>query len=245
MTGWTSAADRTALIICDMWNVHYCRGATDRVAEMAPRVNETVVKFREHGAMIIHAPSDTMAYYKSYKAHLRAVSAPRLDSLGELPKRLPFEPGSEGTFPIDQSQGGCGCSDKCPYGAPQQKQIDLIEIHDEYEREYISDSVEIIHLLKHAGIAHVYMLGVHTNYCILARPFGIRQLVKQGFDVTLVRDLTDSLYNPAMAPYADHFTGTDLVVKHIEKYWCPAVTSDELIGGVPFRFQEDTRGLSS
>jgi hypothetical protein len=39
----------------------------------------------------------------------------------------------------------------------------------------------------------------------------------------------------------DHFTGTDLVIEHVERYWCPTFTSDDLVGGQPFRFAEDKR----
>src|SRR3982750_2130973 len=52
--------NETAIIICDMWNQHWCKGATERVAEMAPRMNEVVKKAREQGVFIIHAPSETM-----------------------------------------------------------------------------------------------------------------------------------------------------------------------------------------
>jgi type 1 glutamine amidotransferase len=38
-----------------------------------------------------------------------------------------------------------------------------------------------------------------------------------------------------------HFAGTDLVVEHIERYWCPSVTSADLLAGEPFRFKEDRR----
>ncbi|MEO1998852.1 MAG: hypothetical protein ABGZ17_26700, partial [Planctomycetaceae bacterium] len=34
---WNPA--ETAIVICDMWNNHYCRNAARRVAEMAPRMN--------------------------------------------------------------------------------------------------------------------------------------------------------------------------------------------------------------
>ncbi|HCO96509.1 MAG TPA: hypothetical protein DIU00_21655, partial [Phycisphaerales bacterium] len=33
---------QTAIIICDMWNEHWCKGATRRVAELAPYMNEVV-----------------------------------------------------------------------------------------------------------------------------------------------------------------------------------------------------------
>ena len=35
---------RTAIIICDMWDQHWCKGATERVAEMTPRMNEAAAK---------------------------------------------------------------------------------------------------------------------------------------------------------------------------------------------------------
>src|SRR6185436_501412 len=54
---------KTAVIICDMWDQHWCKGAASRVAEMAPRVNEVIVKLRSQGVLIIHCPSDTMKFY--------------------------------------------------------------------------------------------------------------------------------------------------------------------------------------
>src|SRR2546426_10019059 len=51
---------QTAVVICDMWNQHWCMGATARVAEMAPRMNEVVNEARRRGVLIMHCPSDTM-----------------------------------------------------------------------------------------------------------------------------------------------------------------------------------------
>src|SRR5215469_12791159 len=59
---WDAA--KTAVVICDMWDKHWCPGASARVAEMAPRMNEVVAAARKRGALIIHCPSDTMDYYK-------------------------------------------------------------------------------------------------------------------------------------------------------------------------------------
>src|SRR5438874_1083319 len=51
---------KTALVVCDMWDKHWCAGATRRVGEMAPRMNEVVATARKAGALIIHCPSDTL-----------------------------------------------------------------------------------------------------------------------------------------------------------------------------------------
>ena len=63
---------------------------------------------------------------------------------------------------------------------------------------------------------------------VLKRSFGIKNLVRWGINTVLVRDLTDTMYNPAMPPYVSHDQGTELVVEHIEKYWCCTVHSEEL-----------------
>ena len=33
--------------------------------------------------------------------------------------------------------------------------------------------------------------------CVLGRPFGLRQMAKNGKNVVLMRDMTDTMYNPA------------------------------------------------
>src|SRR5687768_6600837 len=37
---WDAA--KTAVVVCDMWDKHWCPGATARVGEMAPRMNAVV-----------------------------------------------------------------------------------------------------------------------------------------------------------------------------------------------------------
>ena len=95
--------------------------------------------------------------------------------------------------------------------------------------------------MKQRGIENVIVMGVHLNMCVLGRPFAIRQMVQQGQQVVLMRDLTDSMYNPAMRPFMSHFAGTDLLIDHVEKYWCATVSSEQVIGGKAFRFAEDRR----
>jgi hypothetical protein len=67
--------------------------------------------------------------------------------------------------------------------------------------------------------------------CVLARSFAIRQMTRWGVRCTLVRDLTDTMYNPRMAPFVPHEQGTELVIQHIERYWCPTVLSQDLLAG--------------
>ncbi len=123
---------------------------------------------------------------------------------------------------------------------PWKSQTDAIRI--DAEKDLISDSgQEIWSALEERGIKNVILLGVHTNMCVLGRPFGLRQMAQNGKNVVLMRDMTDTMYNPKSAPKVSHFSGTDLIVEYIEKYVCPTITSDQVVGGQPFRFQDDQR----
>jgi type 1 glutamine amidotransferase len=77
--------------------------------------------------------------------------------------------------------------------------------------------------------------------CVLGRPFGLRNMARSGKNVVLVRDLTDTMYNHRMRPYVSHFTGTELIVEHIEKYVCPTITSTVFTGQPAFHFKNDKR----
>ena len=39
---WNPA--QTAIIVCDMWNQHWCQGATRRVGELAPAMNRAIAR---------------------------------------------------------------------------------------------------------------------------------------------------------------------------------------------------------
>jgi nicotinamidase-related amidase/type 1 glutamine amidotransferase len=247
-------AKHTAVIVCDMWDLHHCLNATRRGGEMAPRMNELLINARKRGMTIIHAPSECMAAYKDHPGRLRAMNTPKAKNLpkdiSEWCRQIPAE--EKGKYPIDQSDGG---EDDDPKEhrvwadelkskgrnprAPWKSQMSTLKIEN---GDYISDSgVEVWSILDQRKIDQVILVGVHTNMCVLGRPFGLRQMAKNGKKVVLVRDMTDTMYNPERAPYVSHFTGTDLIIEHVEKWVCPTITSDQLLGGKPFRFAGDKR----
>ncbi len=234
----------TAIIICDMWNQHWCKGATSRVAELAPYMNDIVSKARDNGLLIIHAPSGTIGFYADHPARKRAQDAPKADNLPEgIGKWCNWIDENEKTvgYPIDHSDGGCDCEPMCKQGPPWpwKSQIDTIEIKS---NDAISDSgEEIWNLLEQHGVKNAILMGVHTNMCVLGRPFGLRNMAKSGKNVVLMRDLTDTMYNSQMRPVVSHFTGTDLVVEHVEKYVCPTITSTVITGKPQFCFKNDKR----
>ncbi len=231
-------ATRTAVVICDMWDKHHCPDATERVAEMAPRMNELLKVARRKGMLIIHCPSDTLGFYKYHPGRKLAQAAPKVATIVPLQGWCSLNGVKEPPLPIDDSDGGCDGCPECPgYGA-WVRQHPALEIEP---GDAITDSAEAFYLMKQRGITNVLIMGVHINMCVLGRPFAIRQMVAQGQNVLLVRDLTDSMYNHRQKPFVSHFRGTELVVEHIEQYWCPTITSTDLLGGDSFRFQDDVK----
>jgi len=53
---------KTALVICDMWDHHWCTGAEERVGVLARKMEPFLEIARKRGVLIIHAPSETMAF---------------------------------------------------------------------------------------------------------------------------------------------------------------------------------------
>lgn len=238
----------TAFIVCDMWDDHWCKGAARRVGELAPRMNEILAGARQRHALIIHAPSSTVSFYKGTPARKRAQEAPFAKSPAPLSaddrwgtKWCWPDKSREPDLPIDDSDMGCDCAEKCKIREAWTRQHAAIQI-DETKDAVTDDGQETVNLLAQYKIKHVVLLGVHLNMCVLGRPFAIRQMVHQGRDVALMRDMTDTMYNSQMRPKVNHFAGTDLVIEHVEKYWCPTFTSADLSPGAkPFKFKEDAR----
>ena len=250
-------AMKTAVIVCDVWDKHHCLNAVRRLEEFAPRLNAVLKEARRRGATIIHSPSDCMPSFENHAARQRAVSVPRAAAapadIEFWCSKIPAE--EQAVYPIDQSDGG---EDDDPIehakwvaelmalgrnpGMPWKTQSPMIEI--DAECDFISDKGdEVWNILQSRGIDNVILAGVHTNMCVLGRPFGLRQMVRNGKHVVLMRDMTDCMYNPKQWPFVDHFTGNDLIISHVERFVCPTITSDQILTGSAFHSKFDARPI--
>jgi hypothetical protein len=101
---------KTAIIITDMWDKHWCTGATNRVAQIAKRMEPVLQEARQAGILIIHSPSDTMDFYANTPGRLLAQNAPQ----STPPEELKFK---DGPLPIDDSDEGCDTPGDKPHQA--------------------------------------------------------------------------------------------------------------------------------
>ena len=209
----------TAIILCDLWDKHWCRGATTRVGVLTEKVNPVLKAARRKGVLIIHAPSDTMGFYKDAPQRLAMLAIP--SATVPVSKDIPTP-----KLPIDDSDGGCDTEGDKFYKA-WSRQHPAIDIGP---NDLISDKGEEVYSARRLrGIKHLLVAGVHTNMCILNRSFAIRQMTKWGVRCILLRDLTDAMYDPKDAPHVPHDEGTNLVIQHIEQHWAPTMLSSDLL----------------
>jgi nicotinamidase-related amidase len=210
----------SAIILCDVWDKHWCDNATTRCGELAKKMVPVLAAARKRGVIVIHAPSECMDFYKDapqrkYMAELKKVAPPK-------PRDLPDPP-----LPVDASDGGCDDAAPAKEHRAWKQENPAIPIE---ENDYISDNgAEIYSLLKQRGIKNLFVMGVHTNMCVLNRTFAIKQMTKWGIQCILVRDLTDAMCSPKNKPFVSHEEGTQLIIQHIEKYWSPTVLSADLL----------------
>ncbi len=226
---------QTAIVIVDMWDNHHCKAAAKRVVEMAPHMNRVVAAARKRGVTIIHAPSSCMEFYAESPARRNVLSLPKVTAPTTFQWNH-FNADREGPLAAKFEEAGCSCDSDQPCGPSfraWKRQIAAIEIADQ---DAVSDNgQEVFNVLQDRGIENVIIMGVHTNRCVLGRPFGIRQMVYLGKNVVLCRDLTDSYHRDP----GRHFEGLQTIVGHVEKYWCPTITSTNLSGEPAFRFKAD------
>lgn len=212
---------QTAILICDMWDKHWCSGATRRVEALALRMAPLIDEARARGIQIIHAPSETMAFYEDWPQRQRIARVAKIDPPAPLALTDP-------PLPIDDADGGCDTGGS--FYKAWTREITTLSVG---APDVISDEgPQIYSFLRERGIHNLLVMGVHANMCVLNRSFAIKQMTKWGIRCVLVRDLTDSMYNPKDRPYVSHDRGTELVVEHIERYWCPSAASADLMKAI-------------
>ena len=211
-----------AIILVDVWDNHWSKGAVIRCAGLVPKIDKVIRKAREAGVFIIHGPSDVIGFYKDSSARKRALDIEIITP--------DFKAGiHDYPMPVDDSDGGSDTNDDHVCNTPLWTRQDKGIFIDD-SKDIISDEGDIVYShCKKRGIKCIIYMGVHTNMCILHRSFAIKAMLSRGMECVLVRDLTDAMYNPAKPPYVSHAEGTRLVIEFIEKFYCPTISSGQLL----------------
>jgi nicotinamidase-related amidase len=218
---WKAA--ETAFIIVDMWDRHWSEGASRRSLVLAEKINAAAVRARNKGILVVHAPSDTMDFYRGVPARERFLS---LEAPGVIPEPVILEDHSQ---PVDSSDGGSDTVDSYPRDTlVWKRQSEMIAIDQDRDLLCGDEGDRLCAHLVSRRIRFLIYAGVHANMCILDRSFAIKAMRRRGFQTALIRDLTDAMYNPEKPPYVSHEEGTALVTGYIEKFYSPTIDSAQI-----------------
>lgn len=220
---------RVAILIVDMWDRHHCIPSEKRVVPLAKKINGLLPYLRNQGVQVIFAPSDVEWVYADTFNRKRAVllaskPKPFIKKLGWFKTGLPNEPPLPVTF---------GCEDEKQNLKDEKgegvevwtRQTDILKI--EKEDLISSDGNEVVNILMNQKINFVLYAGVHSNVCILKNPVGMRNLKTEGFQVVLIRDLTDSLTKKS-SQFPTQERRNQAVIDHINTYVAPTIHSNQL-----------------
>jgi nicotinamidase-related amidase len=205
---------KTAIIIIDMWNFHWCMTASERVSAMVPRMNSVLTVARELGMQIIWNPSDVVTAYSGYPQYENAVA---VESRQAPQVRKPLT--AKFTAPF----GKCLCGDGifCGVNYGWDGMHPDLKIEDS---DLISSSTnEIYTLLDERGITDVIYMGVHTNMCVFGKPGAMSSMWSAGFNCMLASDLNDAFtaYKPEISYTLD--IGTAEIDENLMKAGVPNI----------------------
>jgi nicotinamidase-related amidase len=180
---------KTAIVVIDMWNSHWCMTAAQRVGAMVPRMNRTLDAARRAGMTVVWNPSDVVTAYSGYPQYERAMAVEHRHA-PEVCEGIAAK--------FTARSGGCLCGPglECHgnYGWDAMHPDLVIDDNDFFS----ASTDEIYSLLTERGITTIIYMGVHTNMCVFGKPGAMSPMWQAGFDCILARDLNDAFttYQP-------------------------------------------------
>ncbi|KKN14992.1 hypothetical protein LCGC14_0990510 [marine sediment metagenome] len=211
-------ATNTVLLVCDVWDNHYCKDLQRRMGPLAERIDKFASIVRQRGGHVLHCPSQTVdTYYNSW---------PQRKTMRKYPFARPVisEKMQTVKLPLDTTlTTGCPDIPPCPVHSDFTKQHEGIKI---LPRDLISDSgQEVYNFIKAENIDCVLMTGTVLNMCIMGRPFGVQALVNRRIPVRVVGDLVEVFYSPLESPNISIDQAKWFILGYIKAKWCPVTTT--------------------
>lgn len=219
---------RTAVVVIDMWDRHWCKTYTARVAGLVPRMNATVAAARKLGLPIVWAPSDVVEFYRDYPQRQAMTANPSHPE----PMRIPFNP-------PQVPQGDyceCGPDHPCPKGKVWSRQQAGLQIAAEDLIADCNQGRELLSFCQERGIDTLIYLGVASNMCVCYRSMGMISMRGYGLKTIFVSDLVEAImangFDPARQVADANFTpakGSAIVQRFLEQHVAPSIESRQLL----------------
>lgn len=179
---------KTAVIIVDPWNYHWCMTWTEHAGGAVPRMNRVLHGCRKLGMQVLWAPTDVVSMYSGTPQRERALAFRYVS----VPKARAFN------CPFTVPRGGCHCGPGLTcipnYGHDgMPPDIDLTD-----SDLIVAGTQEVYSICKQLGITHLIYLGGAVNICLTGKPEGLGPMHEAGLECLVGRDLVEAwtTYDP-------------------------------------------------
>ena len=223
---------KTAIIICDMWDQHWCRGADASRRRAGPRHEPRGRRCAGQGGVHHPRPQQLHGSLQGPSRPPARRSPPRRPRICPPTSRggaARSPPRRRGSTPSTSRTGAATTARRARRARPGGS------------RSRPSRSATRTPSATRASRSGTcWRAGASTTCCswactrICASSAGRSACGSSpchGKHAFLVRDLTDTMYNSRSWPYVSHFQGTERIIEHIEKFVAPTITSTDLTGG--------------
>jgi len=209
------AQEQTALVLVDLWNIHFIESWLARAKQvMEEKVLPMIEAARHAGMLIVHAPSPPVA--AQFPEHRTEVPPkPIMPASGPdwPPPEFRRRQGDYGAYLGPRSQPpGIGFR-----WNPMKDQLSIspsVEVGE--DEPVISDAHELHHVLARNKILHLVYAGFATNWCLVGRDYGIRNMSRYGYNIVVLREATTGVEFPDTV---ENCFVTEVTIREIEQQY--------------------------
>ena len=210
---------KTAIVIVDPWNYHWCMTWTYQTASAVQRTNMIVQCARKLGMRVIWAPSDTASMEVGRPQRERALAVPLVDVPKGASIRIPFT--------VRGGRCHCGPGLSCLINYGHDGMLGGLDIAA--DDLIVCGTREMYSNCKALGLEHLIYAGGATNICLTGKPAGLVPMARAGIRCMIARDLSEAWthYSPATGYTPDN--GNAQAVADVERAGIASVNlADEM-----------------
>ncbi|MDP6115393.1 MAG: cysteine hydrolase family protein [Planctomycetota bacterium] len=207
--------EQTALVLVDLWNIHFIESWLERAKRvMEEKVLPMIEAARKAGMLVVHAPSPPVA--AQYPEH-----RPEVPPKPVMPTVGPDWPPSEFRARQGDYEAYLGPRSQPPgigfRWNPMKDQLNISPSVEVVEGEpVISDAHELHHVLARHEILHLVYAGFATNWCLVGRDYGIRNMCGHGYNIVALREATTGVEFPDTV---ESCFVTEVTIREIEQQY--------------------------
>ncbi len=206
--------DQTALVLVDLWNDHFIESWLERAGNvLKDNILPAIEAARQAGIKVIHGPCPQVATrYDKVKEH----TPPKPDPEPDWPPRA-----------FRNREG-----DYHAYRGPRQqypgirdfeyRMSDLVEVCE--DDVVIATGQQLHERLESSGILHLLYAGFATNWCVINRDYGVKDMRGRGYNVILLRDATTGVEFPDTL---DQLFATEIAIREVEQKYGFSVSNED------------------